>query len=182
MRNTFFLLAISCTLFTYSQKRNIELTDIWASGTFYPKTISGFVSMKEGKSYSIQETNAEGFSVINEYDYVAGTKLREVINAKDVFRGQKVSFDDYHFNDDQSIVLLYYNSQAIYRHSTVGDFRVFDLKGNIETGKGEQVRYPTLSPKGDKVAYVKANNIYFKDLTSNTEIQITKDGKKLHLF
>ena len=176
MRNTFFLLAISCTLFTYSQKRNIELTDIWASGTFYPKTISGFVSMKEGKSYSIQETNAEGFSVINEYDYVAGTKLKEVINAKDVFRGQKVSFDDYHFNDDQSIVLLYYNSQAIYRHSTVGDFRVFDLKGNIETGKGEQVRYPTLSPKGDKVAYVKDNDLYILDLIKGKTKRITKDG------
>ena len=176
MRNTFFLLAISCTLFTYSQKRTIELTDIWASGTFYPKTISGFVSMKEGKSYSIQETNTEGFSVINEYDYVAGTKLKEVINAKDVFRGQKVSFDDYHFNDDQSIVLLYYNSQAIYRHSTVGDFRVFDLKGNIETGKGEQVRYPTLSPKGDKVAYVKDNDLYILDLIKGKTKRITKDG------
>ncbi|HBN03182.1 MAG TPA: S9 family peptidase, partial [Bacteroidetes bacterium] len=86
------------------------------------------------------------------------------------------SFDDYHFNDDQSIVLLYYNSQAIYRHSTVGDFRVFDLKGNIETGKGEQVRYPTLSPKGDKVAYVKDNDLYILDLIKGKTKRITKDG------
>ena len=49
MRNTLLLLFISCTLFTYSQKRNIELTDIWAGGTFYPKTISGFVSLNDGK-------------------------------------------------------------------------------------------------------------------------------------
>ena len=176
MRNTLLLLLVSCTLFTYSQKQNIELTDIWASGTFYPKTISGFESMNDGKSYSVLEKNAEEFSVINAYDYVSGNKTKEIINAKDVFRGQKVGFDDYHFSDDQTIILLYYNSKAIYRHSTVGDFRVFDLLGNIQTGKGEGVRYPTLSPKGDKVAYVKDNDLYILDLVKGKTKRITKDG------
>ena len=176
MRNTLLLVLVSCTLFTYSQKQNIELTDIWASGTFYPKTISGFESMNDGKSYSVLEQNAEEFSVINAYDYVSGNKTKEIINAKDVFRGQKVGFDDYHFSDDQTIILLYYNSKAIYRHSTVGDFRVFDLLGNIQTGKGEGVRYPTLSPKGDKVAYVKDNDLYILDLVKGKTKRITKDG------
>ena len=176
MRNTLLLVLVSCTLFTYSQKQNIELTDIWASGTFYPKTISGFESMNDGKSYSVLEQNAEEFSVINAYDYVSGSKTKEIINAKDVFRGQKVGFDDYHFSDDQTIILLYYNSKAIYRHSTVGDFRVFDLLGNIQTGKGEGVRYPTLSPKGDKVAYVKDNDLYILDLVKGKTKRITKDG------
>ena len=176
MRNTLLLLFISCTLFTYSQKRNIELTDIWAGGTFYPKTISGFVSLNDGKSYCIQERNEEEYSVINAYDYVSGAKTKEIINAKDVFRGQKIDFDDYHYNADQSIILLYYNSTAIYRHSTVGDFRVFDLKGNIQMGKGEGVRYPTLSPLGDKVAYVKDNDLYILDLVKGKTKRITKDG------
>jgi dipeptidyl-peptidase-4 len=176
MRNTLLLILVSCTLFTYSQKRDIALTDIWASGTFYPKTISGFESMNAGKSYSVLEQNAEDFSVINTYDYVSGNKTKEIINAKDVFRGDKIGFDDYHFNDDQSIILLYYNSKAIYRHSTVGDFRVFDLVGNIQMGKGEGVRYPTLSPMGDKVAYVKDNDLYILDLVKSKTKRITKDG------
>lgn len=176
MRNTLLLILVSCTLFTYSQKRDIALTDIWASGTFYPKTISGFESMNAGKSYSVLEQNAEEFSVINAYDYVSGDKTKEIINAKDVFRGDKIGFDDYHFNDDQTIILLYYNSKAIYRHSTVGDFRVFDLVGNIQMGKGEGVRYPTLSPMGDKVAYVKDNDLYILDLVKSKTKRITKDG------
>ncbi|MDB9882160.1 DPP IV N-terminal domain-containing protein [Bacteroidia bacterium] len=176
MRNILLLVALTCTLFTYSQKRNIELTDIWAGGTFYPKTISGFVNMNDGKSYCIQESSEDGYNVINEYDYVSGTKNKEVISAKDVFRGDKIGIADYHFSEDQSIILLYYNSKAIYRHSTVGDFRVFDLKGNIQTGGGQQVRYPTLSPDGSKVAYVKDNDLYVLDLVKGKTKRITKDG------
>jgi dipeptidyl-peptidase-4 len=176
MRKTLLLLFISCTLFTYSQTRNIELTDIWASGTFYPTTISGFNALSDGKTYSVMET-AEEFSVINQYDYVSGNKVKEIINAKDVFRGKKIAFSDYHFNEDQSIILLYYNSKAIYRHSTVGDFRVFDLKGNIELGKGEQVRYPTLNPSGTKVAYVQKNDLYVLDLVKGKTKRLTKDGE-----
>jgi len=176
MRNTLFLLLVSSTLFTYSQNRDIALTDIWASSTFYPKTITGFESMNDGKSYSVLEQNAEEFSVINAYYYASGDKTKEIINAKDVFRGDKISFDDYHFNNDQSIILLYYNSKAIYRHSTVGDFRVFDLVGNIQLGKSEGVRYPTLSPTGDKVAYVKDNDLYILDLVKGKTKRITKDG------
>jgi dipeptidyl-peptidase-4 len=132
--------------------------------------------MNAGKSYSVLEQNAEEFSVINAYDYVSGDKTKEIINAKDVFRGDKIGFDDYHFNDDQTVILLYYNSKAIYRHSTVGDFRVFDLVGNIQMGKGEGVRYPTLSPMGDKVAYVKDNDLYILDLVKSKTKRITKDG------
>ncbi len=177
MRNILLLLILTCTLFTYSQKRDIELTDIWAGGTFYPKTISGFVNLNDGKSYCIKELTEEGFSVINEYDYVSGSRNKELINAKDVFRGEKIGIADYHFSEDQSIILLYYNSRAIYRHSTVGDFRVFDLKGNIQTGNGEQVRYPTLSPDGNKVAYVKNNDLYVLDLARGKTKRITKDGE-----
>jgi dipeptidyl-peptidase-4 len=132
--------------------------------------------MNDGKSYSILEQNTEEFSVINAYDYVSGEKTQEIINAKDVFRGQKIGFDDYHFSVDQSVILLYYNAKAIYRHSTVGDFRVFDLVGNIQMGKSEGVRYPTLSPTGDKVAYVKDNDLYVLDLAKGRTKRITKDG------
>jgi dipeptidyl-peptidase-4 len=175
MRNTLLLLFISCTLFTYSQKRDIELKDIWAGATFYPKTISGFVNMNDGKTYCIQEQKDE-YSVINQYDYISGEKTKEIINAKDVFRGEKINFSSYHYNSDQSIILLYYNSEAIYRHSTRGDFRVFDLIGNIQLGKAEKVRYPTLSPNGDKVAYVQDNDLYILDLVKGKTKRITKDG------
>lgn len=177
MRNTILLLLISCSIFANSQSRDIELTDIWASGTFYPKTISGFVNLNDGKSYCIQEQNADGYDVINQYDYISGNLVKEIVSAADVFRGKKIGFSSYSFNDDQSIILLYYNSASIYRNSSRGDFVVIDLKGNIQLGKGEQVCYPTMNPDGDKVAYVKGNNLYILDLVKGKTKQITKDGE-----
>ena len=107
MRNILLLLLVSFTLFTYSQQRDIELTDIWASGTFYPKTIGGFVNMNDGKSYCVQEQNADEYDVINQYDYISGKLVKEIVSAADVFRGKKIGFTSYTFNADQSIILLY---------------------------------------------------------------------------
>lgn len=176
MRNIILLLLISCTFLGNSQTRDIELTDIWRSATFFPKTISGFVNLNDGKSYCIQEQNAEGFDVINQYDYISGNLVKEIVSAADVFRGKKIGFSSYSFSSDQSVILLYFNSASIYRNSSRGDFVVIDLKGNIQLGKAEQVRYPTMNPAGDKVAYVKGNNLYILDLIKNGTKQITKDG------
>ncbi|MEN8731920.1 MAG: DPP IV N-terminal domain-containing protein, partial [Bacteroidia bacterium] len=98
-------------------------------------------------------------------------------NAKNVFNGQKVGFSSYTFNDDQSKVLLYYNSKSIYRHSSRGDFVVVSLANNALLGKAEQVRYPTMNPSGTMVAYVKGNNLYTLNLAKGKTKQITKDGE-----
>ena len=78
MKNTFILIFLSSSILSFGQKRNIELSDIWASGTFYPKTVNGFVNMNDGKSYCIQEKNNKGSDAINQYDYVTGEKIKEL--------------------------------------------------------------------------------------------------------
>jgi len=35
----------------------------------------------------------------------------------------------------------------------------------------------TFSPDGSKVAYVRENNIFYYDLATNKEVQVTSDGK-----
>lgn len=37
--------------------------------------------------------------------------------------------------------------------------------------------YADFAPAGNKIAYVIDNNLYYKDLNSNTEFQVTTDGK-----
>ncbi|MCV5968632.1 DPP IV N-terminal domain-containing protein, partial [Lactococcus petauri] len=43
-----------------------------------------------------------------------------------------------------------------------------------DTGK---LMHPSLSPDGKRVAYVKDNNLYIKDITTNTITAVTTDGK-----
>lgn len=177
MKNTFILILLAYSTLLFGQKRNIELSDIWASGTFYPKTVNGFVNLNDGKSYCVLEKNDEGFDAINQYDYVSGSKIKEILNAKDVFGDEKYGINSYAFNQDQTVVLIYFNSQKIYRHSTRGDFKVVQLTDKQVIGGGKEVRYPTLNPKGTKLAYVKENDLYVMDLMSQKVKRITKDGE-----
>ena len=177
MKNTFILILLAYSILSFGQKRNIELSDIWASGTFYPKTINGFVNLNDGKSYCVQEKNDEGHDAINQYDYVSGSKTKEILNAKDIFGDGKYGINSYSFNQDQTVVLIYYNSQQIYRHSTRGDFKVVQLYDKKVIGGGKGVRYPSLNPMGTKLAYVKENDLYVMDLMSQKVKRITKDGE-----
>jgi dipeptidyl-peptidase-4 len=178
MRNILFVLLASCTLFTYSQKRNIELTDIWSSGTFYPKTVSGFVNINDGKSYCVQERDESGSSVLNVYSYTTGEKVKELFNASSVFKSG-ASFSSYTFNSDQSKVLIYYSSRQIYRNSSAGKFLIYDLnnKNVVYSNDKDFVRYPTMNPDGSKVAFVKGNNLYIVDVASGKSKQVTQDGE-----
>lgn len=177
MKNTFILILLAYSTLLFGQKRNIELSDIWASGTFYPKTVNGFVNLNDGKSYCVLEKNDEGFDAINQYDYVSGSKIKEILNAKDVFGDEKYGINSYAFNQDQTVVLIYFNSLKIYRHSTRGDFKVVQLTDKQVIGGGKEVRYPTLNPKGTKLAYVKENDLYVMNLMSQKVKRITKDGE-----
>ena len=181
MRNLLLLALISCTLFTYSQKRDIELSDIWASGTFYPKTINGFVNLNDGKSYCVQEQNEAGYAVINQYDYKSGDLVKELFTCQGIISSSNEEikrFDSYHFSKDQSAILITFNSEAIYRHSTRDEFVVVNLASKMQMGntKRGKVRYPRLSPNGDKVAYVQDNDLYILDLVKAKTKRITKDG------
>ena len=182
MRNLLLYTLISCTLFTYSQKRNIELQDIWASGTFFPKTVNGFVNLNDGKSYCIQEVNSEGYSVVNQYDYKSGEFVKELFSCKSLVDALGINlktFNTYHFDDNQKVILITYNSESIYRHSTRDDYAVFSLESKqlLDNSKEGKVRYPTLNPSGTKVAYVIGNNLYISDIERGKVKQITKDGE-----
>ena len=178
MRNILFILLASCTLFTYSQRRNIELTDIWSSGTFYPKTVSGFVNMNDGKSYCVLEQDASGSSILNVYSFTTGEKTNELFNASSVFKGG-ATFSSYTFSLDQSKILINYSSRQIYRNSSAGKFLIYDLNSNkiVYSYDEDYVRYPTMNPSGNKVAFVKGNNLYIGDIASGKTKQVTKDGE-----
>ncbi|TMI61790.1 MAG: S9 family peptidase [Bacteroidetes bacterium] len=68
--------------------------------------------------------------------------------------------------------------EPIYRRSSKGLAYVYELasKKTIPVDK-EKILHPTFSPDGSKLAFVKDNNLYLKDLTTNTVKAVTADGK-----
>lgn len=172
-------LALSMCFFTSinAQNKSITLESIW-DGTFRTQGMQSLHSMNNGKQYAVLNFNrANRTSSIDLYDYSTLDKVSTILSSEDL--ETIPSFIDYSFSNDETKILLTTAQTAIYRRSTLGTYYVYNTqnKSLIKVSE-EQIQEPTLSPKGDKVAYGFNNNLYVKDLISGDTSQITFDGEK----
>lgn len=154
--------------------QEITLEDIWKNGTFRSKGIAGIRSMKNGENYCILTSQG-----IEKYSYKDGKKIETLLS----FAGLKFSSEneyvfEYSFSQDESKVLLATNPQFIYRRSYTANYYVYDFSAKTLTPVAKTpVRLAEFSPKADRVAYVKDNNIYVLSLADMTTTQVTSDGE-----
>lgn len=82
---------------------------------------------------------------------------------------------------DGNTLLLFANTQRVWRENTRGDYWLFhkESKELTQLGKGlpaASLMFAKFSPDGTKVAYVSKNNIYIETLATSQYEQITQDG------
>ena len=156
-------------------QKNVELDDIYKKFTFYATGVQGINSMNDGANF----TTLEGNKVVK-YSYETGEKVEEILSSNSIKEktGVTIKFSGYSFSSDETKVLLTTEEEKIYRYSTRAIFYVYDLtQGTLVKVDDEKIRYATFSPNGDKLAFVKENNLFVKDLSSGNTSQITYDGK-----
>ncbi len=159
-------------------KKIITLEDIWKNHQFSSETIGGLRSMKDGESYTVLETIGDGTSIVK-YLYLDKNKQKVIVNASDlVDHDNLIKIDDYQFSSDETKLLISTDEEAIYRHSSKSHYYIYDIatKSLTKLTEGSKQMYATFSPLANKVAFVKDNNLYYKDLTTNNEVKITSDG------
>ncbi|MFC0773598.1 S9 family peptidase [Terrimonas alba] len=153
MRNlllVFFLLP----LVVIGQKKQITLEDIYKKGTFRGEYITADFGKKSTDPVLPAELKDEKGYVID--------KPSDIIYS----------------SSHPRIVILRSNVEPIYRRSSKANVYVFDsLTKKITSLDSGKVLHPTLSPDGFRVAYVKDNNLYIKDLSTNSVKAVTTDGK-----
>ena len=160
--------------FVFAQEKIIQLEDIWASRTFSPEWVWGINSMNDGIHYSSLNYGDKNV-YITEYSYETGDSISTIVDSKDL---DGISFSNYSFSEDEKKVLLPTETESIYRYSSRSNYYEYDreTKTAEELSKGKQ-RLAQFSPDASKVAFVKENNIFIKDITNNTELQVTFDGE-----
>ena len=158
----------------FAQDKMIQLEDIWASRTFSPERVWGINSMNDGVHYS-SLNYGENNVYITQYSYETGDSISTIVDSKDL---DGISFSDYSFSEDEKKVLLPTETESIYRYSTRSNYFVYDRETKIaeELSEGKQC-LAQFSPDASKVAFVKENNIFIKDIINNTELQVTFDGE-----
>jgi dipeptidyl-peptidase 4 len=175
------LLIVNATV--WAQSKEITLEDIWQKGTFAAKTVTGLESMPNGNFYTTLTDSKSYSKVLLKYPY--NGKINNtpdtLLKASELkYNGNSLLIVDYAFNAKEDKVLISTESEKIYRHSTREKYFVIDLASkNVKAiANGEKLMYCRFSPDGNKVAYVKANNLYYYDLNLNIEKTITTDGKQ----
>ena len=168
------LFFIGISSLVQAQKKDISLEDIWRKGTFRADYMNSLNSMN-GDFYSLLNYE-NGSTSVDKYSYETLEKVATIVDSKDLV-GLK-TFQSYSFNNDETKLILGTNFKPIFRHSFLGTFYVYDIAKKTLDLIGTDIQEPTFSPDSKKVAYAKANNLFIKDFSNNTVIQITSNGKK----
>ncbi|HKP49673.1 MAG TPA: S9 family peptidase [Gemmatimonadales bacterium] len=95
-----------------------------------------------------------------------------------------LAVEDYSISPDRRRLLIFTNSQKVWRQNTRGDFWALDLSNwSLRKLGGAQAKPSTLmfakfSPDGNRIAYVRENNLYVEDLGNGRITQLTHDGSR----
>jgi dipeptidyl-peptidase-4 len=179
LKQLFFLASLSMLVLTglQAQSTKISLEDIWSKGTFRAEYVPGFTFQNDGKHYTRLERNK-----ILQYDITTGEPTATIfdpttVKANKEFKGR---IDSYSFSADESRILIKTETEPIYRRSSRANYFVYDREAQTLTTvypKAKQ-REVAFNPQANRVAFVVANNLYYKDLKTGQVQQITKDGKE----
>ncbi len=138
-----------------AQKKEITLEDIYKKGTFRAEPVkAGF-----GQASKDPEIKTDDWKDENGKPF-----------------GQP---DDIIYNASYpNTVLIRKGVESIYRRSSKAYVYLYDaLSKKLTRLDDEKLMHPTLSPNGNKIAYVKNNNLYLYDIATKSTTAITTDGK-----
>ncbi|QMU26774.1 S9 family peptidase [Adhaeribacter radiodurans] len=166
------------------QRQKITLEDIWQKNTFAANTVSGVDWAKDGRYYtSMGANNQSNATDLIRYNVTTGQPVATVVAGKDLKvanSAKPIDFEEYTFSADEQKILFATETEPIYRHSSRSEYYVYDVKTKTLrplSTKGKQM-FATFSPDGSRVAFVRDNNLFYVDLASNQEKQITTDGER----
>ena len=159
------------------RNKQITLEDIWLNRTFSPQGIRAAKSMNDGEHYCVLTATS-----VDRYSYATGEREYAVCFFQEPGERPKAKalppIESYTFDAAEKQLLLSSGYEPIYRHSGKSDYYLYDIatKSFTKLSRNGKQRLTTFSPDGTKVAFVRDNNLYYMDLNSLEEHQITTDG------
>jgi dipeptidyl-peptidase-4 len=166
-----------------SAQNKLTLEDIWLKNSITAKSVDGFTVMKDGAHYITATVNETGYKNYLIHDYITGSVTDTLVKGNELLLSDSplpVKPDGFSLSMDESKILFTTETEKVYRRSSLSNNLVYDRKSKrfLRISSDGKQQAATFSPDGDHVAYVRDNNIILKNLTTEGEDQITKDGKQ----
>jgi dipeptidyl-peptidase-4 len=150
---------------------------IFGTADFRLQTLPTIQWMDDGQRFTF--VDAAGDLIVED----AATGRREVMVAAAslVPQGaqQPLPIESYQWSEDERRLLIFTNTQRVWRTNTRGEYFVWDLDRRtlapITTRRGGQM-FAKWSPDGTRVGFVRDNDLYVVDLATGRETRLTHDG------
>ncbi|NND70240.1 MAG: S9 family peptidase [Rhodothermales bacterium] len=166
---------------------NITIEEIFVDGKFRSDWFGPARWLDDGSGYTTLEPSetVDGARDIVRYSASSGSRSI-LVSATDLTPAgstRPLSIHGYTWSGDETRILIFTNSQRVWRQNTRGDFWVFSVGDKSLKQVGAEFEPSTLmfakfDPSAGRVAYVQKNNLYVEDIASGEITQLTSDGSR----
>jgi dipeptidyl-peptidase-4 len=184
-----FVFSAQFVLYAQSPKPSVDpkltVERIFAGSEFRPERFGGFRWLKDGDSYAKFEPSEKIKDSTDLVRYQLSTGKRDILLSAEKLvpagETKPISVEAYDWSSDEKRVLIYTNSQKVWRQNTRGDYWVLDIASGKLTKVGGDAKPATLmfakfSPDGTKVGYVRDNDLYVESVADGKITRLTSNG------
>lgn len=159
------------TLPVQAQKKPFDLNNIFVDRAIRTEKIQSIDWMNDGKYYTGKRSDR-----IIKFNTSSGDEVQTLFDASD----HEIDISNYSLSPDEKKMLIMTKRESIYRRSYTAEYYLYNIeeKTLVKLSENGAQQYATFSPDGNKVAFVRENNLFYKDLEKDEEIQVTSSGKK----
>ncbi|HET8624576.1 MAG TPA: S9 family peptidase [Gemmatimonadales bacterium] len=169
-----------------AQQRGAPLTlDRLFAGELAARSPDAVEWLADGGAYAVLESSTTDSGAQDLVRYDAATGRRSVLvpsaRLKPPGATAPLTIEAYHWAPTGARVLIYTNSQKVWRQNTRGDYWLVDtaswtLRKLGPGAKPSTLMFATFSPDGRRIAYVRENNLWVEDVAAPNTVQLTTDG------
>ena len=157
----------------------LTLERIFASSDFRLESYPSVQWMRDGQRFTY--VNDDGDLVVVQ----AASGDARVLLPADALRpagaAEPIEIEDYQWSQDEQKLLVYTNTQRVWRSNTKGQYYVWDVAARtltpVSSRPGWQ-QFAKFSPDGTRVGFVRDNDLYVTELASGAETRLTRDGSE----
>lgn len=185
-----FVLLLAAPLFAQqpAQQADPSLLTLNTIFSYAPKALGWHQWQADGSGYLMLEPSATGKGTVDLVRYDAATGARTILVAAEKLipsgAASPLTIEQFDLSADNQRLLIFTNSERVWRSNTRGDYWVFDLKNaklqklgsNAKPAALKGLMFAKFSPDGTRVGYVHQNNIYVENLADGKIKQLTSDG------
>ena len=158
---------------------SLSLEAIFGERAFRPKAFTG-QWQKDGRGLEVLKHDDKGSRIV-QLDVAQPTQEIVLVDS-DLLQPEgaekSLHVDGYEWSSDRKKVLIYSNSQKVWRYATRGDYWVLDLASKRLSKVGPQMpeaklMFAKFSPDGNRVGFVYERNIYIQKLEDDSVQAVT---------